>query len=175
MERLDASAISRLDHSERTCRLQADWNGGDGDASAGRKVMLDHLAHIHAIDVVGAEDTHEVGCLVADQVQVLIDRIGGTRKPVRAASHLRGHRGHVVAKQAAEAPRRADVAVETVALVLREHDDLEVSRVGEVGEREVDDAIVAAERDRRFRAIVSQRHHALALAASQHNDQHLRF
>ena len=59
--------------------------------------------------------------------------------------------------------------VEAVRLVLRQHDDLEVAGVDEVGEREVDQAVDAAERHRRLGPVGGQRHQPLALAAGEHD------
>ena len=109
-------------------------------------VLVDHLARVHAVDVVGAEHDHVVGPLVVEQVEVLVDRVGRAGEPARAAAHLRGHRRDVVAEQRRQPPGGRDVAVERVALVLREHDDPAVARVDEVRQREVDQPVVAAER-----------------------------
>ena len=46
------------------------------DASVIGHVLLDHLAGVHAVDVVSAEDAHDVGLLIVDQVEVLVDRVG---------------------------------------------------------------------------------------------------
>ena len=67
-----------------------------------------------------------------DQVEILEDGIGRSGEPVRPAPHLRGHRGHVVLEHRAETPGLGDVAIEAVALVLREHDNLEVAGVDQV-------------------------------------------
>ena len=135
-----------------TPKSVASWrrhrDGGNGDPGHGVEVVLDHLARVHAVDVVGAEHAHDVRVLVADEVEVLVDRVGRAGEPVRAAAHLGRHRRHVVAEDRREAPGLADVAVEAVALVLGEHDDLEVPGVGEVRQREVDEAVGAAERAR---------------------------
>ena len=37
----------------------------------------DHLAHVHAVDVVGGEHRHHVGRMRLQQVEVLVDRVGG--------------------------------------------------------------------------------------------------
>ena len=60
-----------------------------------------------AVDVVGAEDADDVGPLVVDQVQVLVDRVGRAGEPVRAAAHLGRHGRDVVAEQRRELPGRA--------------------------------------------------------------------
>ena len=114
---------------------------GNRDAGADGDVVLDHLSRIHVVDVIGTEHADDVGTLVADQVEVLIDRVGRAAEPLRPATHLRGHRCHVVAEQRRESPRLADVAVEAVALVLRQHDDLQIAAVGEVRQDEVDDPV----------------------------------
>ncbi len=64
--------------------------------------------------------------------------------------------------------------VEAVALVLGEHDDLQVAGVREVRQREVDDAIGAAKGNRRFRPVVGERQEAFAFAAGEHHHQDLR-
>ena len=54
-------------------------------------------------------------------------------------------------------------------LVLRQHDDLEVAGVDDVGQREVDQPVDAAERDRGFGPVGGQRHQPLALPAGEHD------
>ncbi len=126
-------------------------------------MLLDHLARVDAVDMVGAEHADDVGLLVADQVQVLEDRVGRAREPVGAAPHLRRHRDDVVAEELRELPGRRDVTVEAVALVLGQDGDPEDAAVDEVREREVDQPVVAPERHRRLGAIGSERPEALAL------------
>ena len=137
-------------------------------------VLLDHLARVHAVDVVGAEHDDVVGPLVAEQVEVLVDRVGRAGEPVRPAAHLRRHRRDVVAEQRRQPPGQRDVAVERVALVLREHDDPAEAGVDEVRQREVDQPVVAAERHGRLGAVERQRHQALALAAGEHDREDVR-
>ena len=155
--------------------MLGDRDRRDGDAGPHLEVVLDHLAWIHAVDVVGAEHAHEVGTLVVDQVEVLVDRVGRALEPERAAAHLRRHRCDVVVEQGREAPGLADVAVEAVALVLREHDDLEVAGVGEVRQGEVDQPVAAAERHGRLRPVVGEREEPLALAAGEDDHEDVRF
>ena len=154
--------------------LAGDRDRRDGDAGADLEVVLDHLARVHVVDVIGAEHADDVGALVADEVEVLVDRVGRAAEPVRAATHLRRHRRHVVAEQRGEPPRLADVAVEAVALVLREHDDLQVAGVGEVRQDEVDDPVAAAVGHGRLGPVGSQRRQPPALTAGQDDDENLR-
>ena len=119
--------------------------------------------------VVGADHDDDVGLLVVDEVEALVDRVGRTEVPVLADTLLRGHRRHVVAEQGAHAPRRGDVTIEAVRLVLRQHDDVQVVRVDEVAQREVDEAVDATERHGGLGPVRGQGHEAFALAAGEHD------
>ena len=169
-ERGDVAPVGGgLDHAELVGLLDRGAQRRDRHALARRDVLLDHLARVHAVDVVGAEDDDVLRPLVGDQVVVLEDRVGGAHEPARPEPHLRRHRRDVVAQQRRQAPRGRDVAVEAVALVLRQHHDLVVVRVDQVREREVDQPVVAAERHGGLGAVGGQRREALALAAGQHH------
>ena len=52
-------------------------------------VEVHHDAHIHLIDVVGAPDKHIVGSHLAQQVDVLVNGVGGAAKPGGPAIHGR--------------------------------------------------------------------------------------
>ena len=175
VKREDLAVGRRLDDAERLRVLVRHRDSRDGDTGTRLDVALDHLARVHPVDVVGPEHRDVIGVLVADEVEVLVDGVGRAGEPVRAAPHLRRHRGDVAAEQRGEPPRLADVTVEAVALVLREHHDLQVPGVGEVREGEVDDAVRAAERHRRLGPIGRERQHALALATGEDDDEDLRF
>ena len=170
----DRLAVGRgLDDPELVGLLDRHPERRDRHRGAGLDVLADHLLGVHAVDVVGAEHDDDVGPLVAQQVEVLVDRVGRALEPVRAAAHLRGHRRHVVAQQRRQAPGGGDVAVQRVALVLREHDDPPVAGVDQVRQREVDQPVVAAERDRRLGAVERQRRQPLALAPRQDDREHV--
>ena len=157
----------RLDDAELVGLGQRGAQRRDGHGGPALDVLVDHLARVHAVDVVGAEYGHDVGALVVEQVEVLVDRVGRAREPARPAAHLRRHRRDVVAQQRRQPPGGRDVAVQRVALVLREHHDLAVAGVDQVRQREVDEPVVAPEGDGRLGAVGRQRCQALALAAGQ--------
>ena len=133
-----------------------------------------HLLRVHPVDVVGAEDDDVVGPLVVDEVEALVDGVGRAGEPARAEALLGRHRGDVVAEQVGHPPGLGDVPVQRVRLVLGQHDDLEVAAVDQVGQREVDHAVEPAEGHRRLGPVRRQRHEALALAAGEHDREHLR-
>ena len=146
---------------------------GDGRRQARFDVRVDHLAEVHAVDVVGADDDDDVGLLVVDEVEALQDRVGRAREPALAEPLLRGHRGDVGVQQPVHAPRLRDVPVEAVRLVLGEHDDLPQTRVQQVRQREVDESVLPAERHRRLGAVFREGHEPLALAAGEDDAEYL--
>jgi hypothetical protein len=130
-------------------------------------VLVDHLRRVHPVHVVGAEDDDDVRSRVVDQVEALQDRVGAAGVPARAEPLLRRHRGDVVPEHLRQPPRRGDVPVEAVALVLGEHRDLPDLGVHQVGQDEVDEPVVAAEGHRRLGPVLRQGGQPLALTAGQ--------
>ena len=63
------------------------------------------------------------------------------------------------------------VRVEAVRLVLRQHDDLEVAGVDDVGQGQVDEPVDAGEGHGGFGPVRRQRHEPLALATCEDNRQ----
>ena len=112
-----------------------------------------HLANAHLVHVVGTEHHHNVGAEVLDEVEVLVDGIGGAAVPALAHAHLRRNDGHEVGVRAARAPGVLHVLDQRLGLVLREHVHGPHAGVVHVGQHEVDDAVSAAEGDRGLGAI----------------------
>jgi hypothetical protein len=54
-------------------------------------MKIDHLPYIHTVYVVGPEDGHKSGLMLAKKVQVLKNGVGGALEPVRTIPHLRGN------------------------------------------------------------------------------------
>ncbi len=44
-------------------------------------VNVDHVRDVHAVDVIGAEDGHDVRLGLFDQIDVLVDGVGGALIP----------------------------------------------------------------------------------------------
>ena len=124
--------------------------------------------------MVAREDEHAVGVIHLDEVHVLIDGVGraGKPRPALPRALIRGQDVHA-AVDAVEIPRltAADVAVEQQRLVLREHADGVNAGVGAVGQRKVDDAVLAAEGDAGLGDLRRERIQTRALpAGKQHGD-----
>ena len=167
-ERLDLPCCPRhLDDPELVCLRQRLADPGDGHRRARGDVHGDHLRRVHPVDVVGAEDDDIVRPFVLDQVEALVDGVGRAREPARPEPLLRRDRRHVVAQQGRHPPGLGDVPVQRVRLVLRQHDDLEIAGVDQVGEREVDQSVEPAEGDRRLRPVRRERHEPFAFATGE--------
>jgi hypothetical protein len=123
-------------------------------------VEVEHLAHVHLVDVVAAEDAHELRLLVADDVLALVHRVGRAAEPRLARALLRGDRLDELVEDRRETPDARDVLLERRALVLREDLDAREARVDEVRQDDVDDAVASAEGDRGLGAIERQREEA---------------
>ena len=161
-----------VDHAELVGELDGLPDRGHGAPGPGLDVVRDHLREVHPVDVVGTDDHDDVGTLVVEQVQGLEDRVRAAEVPALADALLGRHRCHVVAEQVRHAPGGGDVAVQAVRLVLRQHDDLEVAGVHDVGQGEVDQPVDPAERHRRFGTVGGERHQPLALPAGKHDREH---
>ena len=125
---------------------------------------------VHLVDVVAGQDEDRVGGIVLDLIEVLEHGIGGPPVPLGAAPA-----GDVRLAQAnaalvpVEVPRPAepDVVVERARVVLRQDDHVRDVRVHAVGQGEVDDPVLAAERDGGLGALLRQDREPLALASRQ--------
>ena len=126
-----------------------------------------HLHGVHAIDMICPEDHDVVRILVVHEVEALKDRVGTARVPARAQSLLGRHWCHVVAEKGGHAPRRRDVPIQGVGLVLGQDADAAQAGVDEVGEDEVDEPIGAPERHCWLGSVSGQRHQSLALPARE--------
>ena len=100
-------------------------------------MLLHHLLEIHAIDMVGADNHHDVGLHVLNDVDGLVDGVGRAEIPMLAETLLRRHRGDVVAQQRRETPYSGDMAVKRMGLVLGKHDRLHVAGIHQIPQRKI--------------------------------------
>ena len=131
-------------------------------------MVRDHLADVHEVDVVGAEHRDQLRLRELDQVDVLVDRIGGALVPLLALAHLGGDRNDELAgEDLGELPRVSHVLEQGLALELGEDVDRVDPGIDEVAEDEVDDAVLAGERDSGLGPLLGEREEAGALPPGQ--------
>jgi hypothetical protein len=174
-----AAASSELAHpavgrggenAEARGLLERHADRGHGDVGVALAVRGDHLAHIHAVHMVGGEHRHPVGPMRLDEIEVLVDRVRGTLEP--PAERVRARQQHLdraFAIGEPGRPRRGDVLDERFGLVLREHVDRRDARVHEVAQHEIHEAIAASERQRRLRFLGREWIEPRAFAAGKHH------
>jgi hypothetical protein len=171
-ERLDPVPVAcGLHHAEGRRGVPLDRDRRHRDPRAPGQVRLDHLPRVHPVDVVGAKDRQQVRPVGIDEVQRLVDRIGRARLPVRAHPLLRRDRRHVVAQHVAELPGGTDVPVQAVALVLGQHVDAPQPAVRQVGQREINQPVQAADGNGRLGPVRGQRREPPPLPARENNAQ----
>ncbi len=165
-------AVGRVDvHDAETRRFgRGHLEAGDGDIRARVDVLHEHALVVHLVDVVAGENDDVLGRVVVDDVDVLEHGIGGAGVPLVLGHALAGGQDveALVAHRLQEVPAALQVADQAVRLVLGGHRDAPDAGIERVGEREVDDARLAAEVDGRLRAPLGELHEARAAATGQH-------
>ena len=106
----------------------------------------------HPVELITREDQHLIHIPGLEQLAVLAYGIGGALKPARAVGGLLGrqHLHEAAAETGGEVVGKAEVAVERLTVELGEGVDLENSGVDAVADRDVDQAVLTAQRYRWF-------------------------
>ena len=116
-------------------------------------MLGNHRAVIHLVDVITSEYEHILGLVVTDDIQVLVHGIGGAFVPRRLNPLLRWQQLDELPEFATQKPPAPlHVQYQGVGLVLGQDAYPANTRVHAVGQWEVDDAELAAERRRRLRS-----------------------
>lgn len=159
MEADDGAIGRRFDHPKLRSLFLRHGDRGDGRLRTLVHMELDHLADVHAVDVIGAEDRHVMRIGLLDQVDVLMQRVGCAAIPVLAGGpHLRGHRDdEVLLQQPAHFPSFTQVLQQALALELDQNVDGIDPRVDQVAQDEVDDTISSPEGRGRLGPLLGQR------------------
>ena len=136
----------------------------------GVDVLLQHLLVIHLVDVVASQQHDELRPVALDDVDVLIDGVGGAEVPHRLVDALGGRQNveALIALRAEKVPAALQMTNEAVSLVLGGDRDAANAGIEGIRKREVDDARFAAEIDGRLRAPVGQLHKPAAAPACEH-------
>jgi hypothetical protein len=113
---------------------------------------------VHLVDVITGEYQHELRVRRAQAVEVLVNGVRGTSIPRVIQLLLCRHQLDELAELPCQKrPPALHVPDQALRLVLRGDADAPDSGVHAVGEREIYDAELPAERHRRFRTSVGQR------------------
>jgi hypothetical protein len=141
-----------------------------GHVRARIDVLAQHQLVIHLVDVIARQDHHIARGVRLDDVDVLVDRVGGAFVPQHFVDPLRGGQDvkALVAFGAHEVPGALHVADQRVRLVLRGHADAADARIDCVRQREINDPRLAAEIYRRLGAVVGQFVEAATASSGEH-------
>ena len=91
-----------------------------GDVGAALLVERDHRAVVHLVDVVAGEHEHRLGAMLLDDVQVLVNGVGGAAIPDFAELLLRRNDVDELAELAVQvAPAALHMLNQRVRLILR--------------------------------------------------------
>ena len=169
----DAPAAGGVDDAESRRVRDRNRESRHRDVSIRSAMEVHHLPDVHPVHVVGTEHGHQIGMMVVDEIEVLIDGIGGALKPLRSFAHLRRHDGNeLVGKNRRERPGAVDMLDQRLRLVLHQQIDRVDAGVDQVRQHEIDDAIASPERHGRLRAFEGERRQPCAFASGQHHGQH---
>ena len=146
--------------------------GGDRDVGLSIDVRFDDLRVVHAVEVIAREDQVVVGFVPRDVARRLADGVGRALEPVRVVRRLFGRQDFDEALAEQIHPvGLADVPVERRRVELRQDEDAPDVGVQAVADRDVDQAVLAADRDRRLRTKLRERKQPRALTAAEHERQ----
>ena len=134
-------------------------------------MKINHAGDVHAIDVVGAENRNQVRVGLLDEVNVLKDGIGGSLVPgfVLRPHLCRDVDDEMTLQQSAELPSLAQMLEQRLAAELGEHVDRVDSRIDEIAEDEINDAVFTSEGNCRFGAFSREGKEAGSFAAGKHD------
>ena len=133
----------------------------------------DHLRIVHLINMVTGKDQHIVRLIALNKGDVLIDGIRRSLIPLRFFALCVRRQNLHTAMGTVQPPRLAvaDILIQFQRLILGQNTHSIDLGVDTVGKRKIDDSVLSAEGNCRFRRILSQNHQAASLPASQqHGD-----
>src|SRR5262245_18993555 len=161
---LDYPKLSCLFDSYRQCR--------NGYIGAFFLMLVNHLTDVHPVDMVCAENRHKSWSVSLDQIQVLINRVGGTLIPILAHAHLGRHRrDEVIPQKIGRSPPLFQMFQHRLGFELGQDVDRKDAGVYEIGKNKIDNSIAAPEGYSRFCPVCSQGIEPLAPPAREDNSQ----
>src|SRR6266853_4790724 len=123
-----------FDHAEFSRVLSGRGDGGNRTAGPRPLVVRNHVGDVHPINVIGAEDRDEIGRGLLDEIDVLMDGVGGSLVPLLPRrAHLSGNgNNELVLQDAADLPTLVEVLQQALAPELSQYVDRVNAGVDEV-------------------------------------------
>src|SRR5581483_9955319 len=149
MKRENAALGIGFDNAELVRVPLVNRNGGYGTCRVEVLMELDHVRHVHTIDVISAEDGDHMRLSLLNQIDVLIDGVGRSLIPGFASrTHLRRHRNdELVLQYPARLPSFVQMLQQALAAKLREDVDGIDSGIDEIAQYEIDNPVFSSERN----------------------------
>jgi hypothetical protein len=170
LESNDAAGIVRVHDSEGAGQLAVHRDGGERHVGLRFDVLLKHLAEVHAVKLIAAEDNEIFVRVLQEIAQILANRVRGPLIPARIGRRLLGRQDfHEAAGKIVEFVARIDVLMERSGIELGEDVDPAQSGIDAIAYRDIDDPIFSRERHGGFGALLGQGEEPRAGAASHHN------
>ena len=121
-------------------------------------MLLQHDLVVHLVDMVARKDDHVFHAIAVDDVDVLGHSVGGAQVPGVLVHPLGGGQDIkvFVALGTKEVPATLHVADQGMGLVLGQYTHSTNTGINAIGQGEIDDAELTAERNPRFGAPISQ-------------------
>ena len=170
----DLAVAVELEESHRRRIVDRHRLRRDSDVGLPIDVRLDHLVVVHAVQMIAGKNQVVVGVVAHEVPRRLPHRVGRPLKPVRVVGRLLGREDfHEPRTEQIHPVRLRDVPVERRRVELREDEDAPDVGVQAIADRNVDQAVLAADRDSRLRAMLRQRKQTRTLTAPEDEREHL--
>jgi hypothetical protein len=135
-------------------------------------VRVDNLRVVHAVEVIAREDHVVVGFVARNVARRLTDGVSRALEPVGVVRRLFGRQDFDEALAEQIHPvGLPDMPVERRGVELRQDEDAPDIGVQAIADRDVDEAVLAGDRDRRLRTKLGEREEPRALTAAEHERQ----
>ncbi len=135
---------------------------------------IDHLADVHPVNVIGPEHRDQVEPPALDEVDVLVDRVGGSPVPALAGPFLgRNRENEVIGKNGAEAPSLLQVFGQGLRFELRQDVEGVNPGIDEIAENKVDQPVFTPERNGGLGPFLGQGIEAAAFPPGQNHSKNI--
>ncbi len=170
VEGVDSSVLLNAHQAEPGSVAGLHRHGTDGDLGRLLLVSPNDFAEIHPVELVSGQDQEVVDAVGENVSQGLAHRVRRSLKPAAAVRGLLGCQNvHEPAREHPHLIGHLDVGVQRGRIVLSENKNLNDSGVNAVTDGDVDQPVLAGQRNRRFGAHGSQGKKPRSLAASEYD------